>query len=257
MREDPFQLGSNIFGSRLLLGSGRFSSFELMRSCHKIAETEIVTVAMRRLDTATSIQKNILSYIDSSKITLLPNTSGVQTAEEVLYLADLVVSMGMHYLKIEVIYETKILFPDPIETLRAVKLVREKYCTKELFIMVYTNDDPILSMKLVDAGADCIMPGGSPIGSGRGLVNTTNLSLIQSMLGSKVPLILDAGIGSGKDVVEAMELGFDGVLLNSAIAYSKNPGLMAKSMKYAIKSGRFSYLSGRMDSKIYGTSSSV
>ena len=252
-------LGDVNLTSRLLLGTGKFSSLDLMRSCHEIAETEMITVALRRISlnqnnkfTSTSI----IDYINLNKINLLPNTAGAHSATEAFKLVEIASALGLKRIKLEVMQESKSLLPDVIETAKTVELIRKKYNSQEMFIMVYTNDDPIAASRLYNIGADCIMPGGSPIGSGRGIQNLPNMRMILDLLHKKIPIILDAGIGSPKDVIMAMELGFDAVLLNSAIAHAQNPIQMALAMKYACIAGRLSYLAGRIPQKLYANSSS-
>lgn len=249
-------LGTKEFESRLILGTGKYASLELMQKCHEKAGAQMVTVALRRVPlNSKNRKKSILDFIDS-KITLLPNTAGAQTAIEALRICELANSLELKFLKLELIADNKTLLPDAIESCKALELIRRKYKKEEMYVMVYTSDDPIASRRLYEAGADCVMPAGSPIGSGRGIENTNNIKLIVSDLQDKCPVILDAGIGSAKDAVMAMELGVDAILLNSAIAYSKKPLIMAEAMKLACRAGRLSYLSGRMDKKLYATASS-
>ena len=259
-KEKPLILGRQKFYSRIILGSGKYRSLEEMQECHKVSGTQMVTVALRRVTLSPkgflTPTKNIIDYIDPKKITLLPNTAGAQSGKEALRLAEIAHSMGMKFLKIEVIKEIRTLLPEPVETLSAVELIRKEFSKEDLFLMVYTNDDPILAIKLYEAGADCIMPGGSPIGSGRGIQNPSNIQLILEMLGRKLPVILDAGIGSARDVTLAMELGVDAILLNSAIALAKNPIEMAKAMRHAWIAGFLSREGGRIEKKLYATASS-
>lgn len=254
--EQPFQIGSHQFSSRLILGTGRYPTLELMRQCHEAAETQLVTVALRRVNVQADQSNSILDYIDSGKITLMPNTSGAYSAKEALRLADIAVAMGMYFLKIEVMGELKTLLPDPVETLHSVQMIREKYDRDKLLLLVYTSDDPVLALKLLDAGADAIMPAGSPIGSGRGLANPANLKIILELINNRVPIIVDAGIGCASDAAIAMELGADAVLLNTAVAQASDPVKMAVAMKYAVIAGRMSHLAGRMPQKLYATASS-
>ena len=259
MSNDTFRLGTLKLGSRLLLGTGRYSSLEMMQKCHHVAKTEMVTVALRRMPLGPdkhTVTNSILNFIDRKKIHLLPNTSGTHKAEEAMHLVDLVSSLGIRFVKLEIIFDNRTLLPDIYETLKALHLIRKKYNSEQMFVMVYTNDDPVAAMKLYDAGADSIMPGGSPIGSGRGIQNKGNIQIILEMLHGKVPLILDAGIGSPADVVLAMEMGFDAVLLNSSIAMARDPVSMGSAMYHAVVAGRLSYASGRISKKLYGTASS-
>lgn len=259
MNHDPLVLGEATLHSRLLLGTGKFSNLKIMRECHEACKTEMVTVALRRITLDPAKRENsIINFIDTQKIHLIPNTSGAHTGEEVLRLARIAIDLGLKFLKIEVMGDVKSLLPDPIETLRAVQLVKDALSKENgrIFLMVYMNDDPILARKLYEAGADCIMPGGSPIGSGRGIQNINNMQMIVNALGGKVPLIIDAGIGSPADVILSMEMGFDAVLLNSAISRAKNPVEMAKAMYYASLSGRLSFFGGKIPQKLYGSASS-
>ncbi len=253
--EQKLTIGPYQFTSRLILGTGRYASLELMRECHQAAGTELVTVALRRVPLKSNTP-SILDYIDTTKIQLMPNTSGAYTGREALRLADLAVAMGMNFLKIEVMGELKTLLPDPVETLEAVRLIRDKYDRQKLLLLVYTSDDPVLALKLLEAGADAIMPAGSPIGSGRGLANPANLKMILELVDGRVPVIVDAGIGCASDAAIAMETGADAVLLNTAVALAQNPLAMARAMKLAVEAGRLSYLAGRMPKKLYATASS-
>ena len=229
-----------------------------MKECHEKSGTAMVTVAMQKIPRESIIknQVNILDYIDRTCIELLPNTSGAYTAAEVLRMAKIVTGMGISQIKIEIMAESKTLFPDPIETMKAVKMIRAEHELTDLHLFIYCSDDPILCLKLFEAGADCIMPAGSAIGSGRGLANKANLQMIRNILPNDFPLVIDAGIGTASDAAMAMELGYDAVLLNSAIALAKDPRQMAEAMKLAIIAGRKAYLGGRIPSKLYATATS-
>jgi len=254
---DPFILGKQTFSSRLIIGTGKYQSLDLMKKCHSLTETQMVTVALRRINLSSFHAKtNILTYIDLDKITLIANTASAYSAKEALRLARMAKELDMKFLKIEVMGNTKNLLPDAIETLEAVKKIKSEFTSEDLFLMIYTNDDPILASKLVEAKADCIMPGGSPIGSGRGIQNKQNMNMILEHIQSEVPVILDAGVGSASDAAIAMEMGFDAVLLNSAIALAEDPEKMAEAMKQAVQAGRLSYLAGRIPKKLYGSASS-
>lgn len=255
---ETFFVGKLKFRSRLILGTGKYSSLELMKDCHEQAEAAMVTVAMQKIPRESIIkgQVNILDFIDQSKIELLPNTSGAFKAAEVLRMAKIVSAMGINQIKIEIMAESKTLFPDPIETVKAVEMIREDSSLANLHLFIYCSDDPILSLKLFEAGADCIMPAGSAIGSGRGLANPANLKMIRNLLPKGFPLIIDAGIGTASDAAMAMELGYDAVLLNSAIALARDPLQMAEAMKLAVIAGRRAYLSGRIPEKLYATATS-
>ncbi|MDH5717167.1 MAG: thiazole synthase [Spirochaetia bacterium] len=259
-KHDPLILGEKKFFSRLIIGTGKYADFNIMKKCHETSGTEMVTVALRRvplgLNGKNNKLKSIIDYIDTQKITLLPNTSGTFSAKEAYRLAKMAVAMGMRYLKIEVMGDTKTLLPDPIETLKTVEILRKEFTSEKLFLMVYTNDDPIMALKLLNAGADCIMPAGSPIGSGRGIQNPQNLKMIIDIIKGKVPIVLDAGIGSPADAALAMEAGASAILLNTAVAKAQNPEAMAKAMRFGWIAGRLSYIGGRIPQKLYATASS-
>ncbi|MDH4262519.1 MAG: thiazole synthase [Spirochaetia bacterium] len=258
LKNDPLVLGDLKLFSRILVGTGKYSSLPEMKNCHKESGTQMVTLALRRVPLHLSSQQtaNIIDYIDTENITILPNTAGAHSAPEALRMAAIAVEMGMKFLKVEVMGDVTTLLPDPIETLKSVEMLREKYTRDDLFLMVYTNDDPVLAGKLLKAGADAIMPAGSPIGSGRGIQNKGNIKMILEIVNGKVPVILDAGVGCAGDVTLAMELGMDAVLLNTAIAQAQDPVKMAAAMKYAWMAGRLSYMAGRIPSKLYATASS-
>lgn len=254
--DDPLILGSIRLYSRMIVGTGKYESFEIMQKCHHISGTEMVTIALRRLPLGKGNRKGIIDFIDREKIHILPNTSGSHKGEEALRLARIAHSMGIHHLKIEVMGDSKTLLPDPLETIRAVELIKKEFSSNELFLMVYTNDDPVTALRLHEAGADAIMPAGSPIGSGRGIQNPHNIKMILDLIKGKVPVILDAGIGTSSDAVFAMEIGVDAILLNTAIAQAQNPVEMAKAMRLAWISGRYSHIGGRIPKKLYATASS-
>ncbi|RME92996.1 MAG: thiazole synthase [Candidatus Hydrogenedentota bacterium] len=251
----PLVVGNLQLNSRLILGTGKYASLPLMQQAHEAAGTELVTVALRRVPLNVSDVPSILDYIDTSKIKILPNTAGAETAEEVVRMAAFAVELGYPQIKVEVLGDTKTLLPNPIETLRATELLRKKY-QDTVTIMTYTNDDPILAYQLYEAGADAVMPAGSPIGSGRGISNPYNMQIILENLKGKVPVILDAGVGSPADATFAMELGFDAILLNSAIALSQNPVLMAQAFQFATHAGFMAYEAGRIPKKLYASASS-
>ncbi len=221
----------------------------------------MVTVALRRIDLnppkGTAGNSNaIIDYIDRKKITLLPNTAGVSFAADALRYARIAVAMECTHLKVEVTGDLTTLLPDPVETLRAVEIIRAHEETKNLYLMVYTNDDPVLARKLADAGAQCVMPAASPIGSGRGIANEANLAILLEMMQGRVPVVVDAGIGLPSHAARAMELGADGVLLNTAIAKAKDPVRMSSAMRDAVAAGRAGYLAGAISAKMYATASS-
>jgi thiazole synthase len=245
------KIGKYEFNSRLFLGTGKFSSLEVQKQAVEASETEVLTFAIRRLDIYNPDQPNFLEMLDLKRYTLLPNTAGATTVEEAVRIARLARASNLcDMIKVEVIADSKTLLPDPIATLEATRILAEEGFT----VLPYTSDDPVLARKLVEAGAHAIMPGGSPIGSGQGLLNPTYLRLIIEE--SPVPVIIDAGIGSPADVVQAMELGADGVLLNTAVSGAKDPVKMAEAMKWAVIAGRLGYEAGRIPKKPYASASS-
>jgi thiazole synthase len=257
-------LGNLRLESRLIVGTGRYASLEEMRRCHEAAGTQMVTVALRRYEggahsgarPGTIAEQSLLDFIDLSRITLLPNTSGSAFAADALRQARIAAAMGNTHLKVEVTGDIQTLLPDPVETLRSVEAIKAHADTRHLYLMVYTTDDPVMARRLADAGADCIMPAASPIGSGRGIANEANLTILLTMMRGRVPVIVDAGIGTASHAARAMELGADAVLLNTAIAKAKNPVLMAAAMRDAVKAGRAAYLAGAIPPKLYATASS-
>jgi thiazole synthase len=249
--DGPLALGGKSFKSRLLIGTGRYPSFEDMRRCHEASGAEIVTVAVARHELGTASADNVLDFIDRSKITLLPNTAGAYTAKEAVRLAKLARELlRTDWIKLEVLGNPTTLWPDTAETLAACReLVKDGFT-----VLPYTTDDPLVAKRLEDEGAAAVMPLGSMIGSGLGVLNPVTLQLIKS--NAKVPVIVDAGIGSASDAALAMELGADGVLLNTAVAQAQDPIAMALAMGLAVKAGRLSYLAGRIPKRTYATPSS-
>ncbi|RAL25895.1 thiazole synthase [Thermoflavimicrobium daqui] len=245
------KIGKYQFQSRLFLGTGKFSSLDIQKQAVDVSETEVLTFAVRRMNLVDPDQPNFLEKLDLKRYKLLPNTAGATTVEEAVRIARLAKASGLcDMIKVEVIADTKTLLPDPLATLETTKLLVEEGFT----VLPYTSDDPVLARKLVEAGAHAIMPGGAPIGSGLGLLNPRYLEIIIDE--SPVPVIIDAGIGSPQDVVQAMELGADGVLLNTAVSGAKDPVKMAEAMKWAIIAGRLGYEAGRIPKKRYATASS-
>ncbi|GAB3058179.1 thiazole synthase [Virgibacillus ainsalahensis] len=244
-------IGDKNFNSRLLLGTGKFPNFDIQKEAVEVSETEILTFSVRRMDIFEPTQPNFLEKVDIKKYSLLPNTAGAKTAKEAVRTAKLAKASGLcDMIKVEVIGCDKTLLPDPVETLHATEeLLKEGFT-----VLPYTSDDVLLAQKLEELGAHAIMPGASPIGSGQGIINPLNLSFIIEQ--SSVPVIVDAGIGSPKDVVEAMELGADGILLNTAVSGAKHPVKMAEAMKLAVKTGQLGYEAGRIPIKRYATASS-
>ncbi|MBN6188147.1 thiazole synthase [Aneurinibacillus sp. BA2021] len=244
-------IGPYTFSSRLLLGTGKFPDFAVQRRAVDVSETEILTFAVRRMNIYDPLQPNFLEQLDLTKYKLLPNTAGAGTAEEAVRIARLARASGLcDMIKVEVIADTKTLLPDPLATLEATKILVED----GFIVLPYTNDDPVLARRLQEAGAHAVMPGASPIGSGQGLLNPLHLSIIIEE--ATVPVIIDAGIGTPSDVTLAMELGADGVLLNTAVAGAKDPVKMAEAMMLAAKAGRLGYEAGRIPKKRYAQASS-
>ena len=251
MKKDNFIIAKKKFSSRLIVGTGKYKSMSECAKAIKLSGAEIVTVAVRRVNITDKKKPLLMDYIDPKKITYLPNTAGCFNSKEALRTLRLAREIGgWKLVKLEVLGDKKTLYPNMIETVKSTKIL-----TKEGFkVMVYCTDDPLLAKKLEDNGAVAIMPLASPIGSGLGLQNKINISMIIKQ--SKVPVIVDAGIGTASDATVAMELGCDGVLINSAIAMAKKPILMAKAFKDAVISGRNSYLAGRMQKKYIASPSS-
>ena len=249
--EDVFTIANKNFNSRLIVGTGKYKNFEETANAVKASGADIVTVAVRRVNILDKDQPLLMDYLDPKLITYLPNTAGCYSSEEALRTLRLAREMGgWRLVKLEVLGDKKTLYPDMIETIKSTKIL-----VKEGFeVMVYCTDDPILSKKIEDVGACAIMPLGAPIGSGLGIQNTTNIKLIKEQ--STVPVIVDAGVGTASDATIAMELGCDGVLINTAIAEAKNPVLMAVSMKHAVISGRKAFKAVRMKKRKYASASS-
>lgn len=245
------KIGSRSFQSRLLLGTGKYPNYDIQKQAVEVSEAEILTFAVRRMNVFEPSQPNFLEKLDTHKYTLLPNTAGSKTAKEAVRIAKLAKASGLcDMIKVEVIGDDKTLLPDPVETLKATEeLVKEGF-----IVLPYTSDDVVLARKLQEVGCHAIMPGASPIGSGQGIINPVNLSFINEQ--ATVPVIVDAGIGSPADAALAMELGADGVLLNTAVAAAKDPVKMAEAMKLAIQAGRLGYEAGRIQKKRYATASS-
>ena len=239
------------FKSRLIVGTGKYKNFQECAKAIKISGAEIVTVAVRRVNITDKKKPLLMDFVDPKKITYLPNTAGCFTSEEALRTLRLSREIGgWKLVKLEVLGDKKTLFPDMIETLKSTEIL-----SKEGFkVMVYCSDDPLMAKRLENAGAVAIMPLAAPIGSGLGILNETNLKIIRSK--TKLPLIVDAGLGQASDATIAMELGCDGVLINTAIAKAKDPFKMAEAMKYAVIAGRNSFLSGRMKKTVFGKASS-
>lgn len=245
------KLGDRTFQSRLLLGTGKYPNFEIQKEAVRVSEAEILTFALRRMNVFEPSQPNFLEMLDLSKYTLLPNTAGAKTAEEAVRTAQLAKASGLcDMVKVEIIGCDRSLLPDPVETLRASEMLLKEGFT----VLTYTSDDVVLARRLEELGVHAVMPGASPIGSGKGILNPLNLKFIIEQ--SKVPVIIDAGIGSPKDAAYAMELGADAVLLNTAVSGAKDPVKMAEAMKLAIEAGRLGYEAGRIEKRDYAVASS-
>ena len=250
-KKDFLKIAKKKFNSRLIVGTGKYKNMLQCAKAIKISGAEIVTVAVRRVNISDRNKPLLMDYIDPKKITYLPNTAGCFNSEEALRTLRLAREIGgWKLVKLEVLGDKKNLLPDMIETLKSTEVLK-----KEGFdVMVYCNDDPLMAKRLENAGASAIMPLAAPIGSGLGIQNKLNIKIIREQ--TKLPLIIDAGIGTASDSSIAMEIGCDGVLINTAIAKAKNPYLMADAMKHAVIAGRKSFLSGRIKKNIYGSPSS-
>jgi thiazole synthase len=248
---DPLVIAGREFRSRLIVGTGKYKSFQETARALETSGAEIITVAVRRVNLDRS-KESLLDYIDPGKYFLLPNTAGCYTAEEAIRAARLGREVGISdWVKIEVIGDQATLYPDVQATLEATRvLVKEGFT-----VLPYTSDDVVFAKRLLDAGAATIMPLGAPIGSGLGIQNRANLQILREMI-TGIPLIVDAGVGTASDATLAMELGADGVLMNTGIANAQDPVLMAEAMKHAVIAGRQAYLAGRMEKKLYATASS-
>ncbi|WP_337982254.1 thiazole synthase [Lysinibacillus sp. C5.1] len=239
-----YQIGPYTFTSRLLLGTGKFSDFDIQKGAIEASEAEILTFAVRRMNIFEPSQPNLLDKIDLSNYRLLPNTAGAKTAEEAVRIAKLAKASGLcDMVKVEIIGCDDTLLPDPLETYRACEML----LAKGFIVLPYTSDDVVLTRKLQELGVHAIMPGASPIGSGQGILNPYNLQVIIEQ--ATVPVIVDAGIGTPSDAALALELGADAVLLNSAVSGAKNPVQMAEAMKLAIHAGRLGFEAGSIEKK--------
>lgn len=258
----PLLLGAHEFHSRLIVGTGKYADYDLMRDCLDLSGAEAITVAVRRERLIDAEGRNILDFIDLSRYTILPNTAGCFTAADAIRVAHLgreilqgLENPGAHWVKLEVLGDKKTLLPDPVATLQAT----EKLVSDGFQVLCYTTDDPISARRLQEAGATSVMPAGSPIGSGQGILNPNNIRICLEYLKQDdpdYPVIVDAGVGTASDVSIAMELGCDGVLLNTGIAGASRPQVMAEAMKHACIAGRKAWLAGRIPKKLYATASS-
>ncbi len=251
MKDDVLKIGEVELRSRLIVGTGKYKDFEQTRRAIEASGAEMVTVAVRRVNILEKGKENLLDHIDPKKFKILPNTAGCYTVEEAVRTARLAKAAGItHLVKLEVIGDPKTLFPDTAGLIEAAKiLVREGF-----IVFPYTNDDPIVAKKLEDLGCPCVMPLAAPIGSGLGIRNPYNIQIIRETV--KVPVIIDAGVGTASDAAIAMEMGCDGVLMNTGIAGAEDPIAMAEAMKYAVWAGRLAYRAGRIPKKLYANASS-
>lgn len=249
---DHLSIAGRTFRSRLFVGTGKYRSKQVMARCHEISGTEMVTLAVRRVNLTDKSKESELDFIDRSKIFILPNTAACYTADDAIRTARLAREVGLsNWIKLEVIGDQQTLFPDNEGLLEATRVL-----VKEGFVVLpYTTDDLVNARKLIDAGAAAVMPLAAPIGSGLGVQNVTNLRILREMI-TQVPLIVDAGVGTASDAAVAMELGFDGVLLNTAIAEAEDSEKMALAMKLAVEAGRAAYVAGRMPKRMYASASS-
>lgn len=252
MENDVLRIADREFRSRLIIGTGKYKTFQEMARAHEASGAEMVTVAVRRVNLTDRSKESLLDYVDRKKFFILPNTAGCYTGDEAVRAARLAREVGLsNWIKLEVIGDEKTLFPDNFELLRATEIL-----VKEGFVVLpYTNDDLISARRLIDAGTAAVMPLGAPIGSGLGIQNPANIRILREMI-SSVPLILDAGVGTASDATIAMELGADAVLMNTGIAGAEDPVLMAEAMRHAVLAGRQAYLAGRMPRKLYAAASS-
>ncbi|MEE8450454.1 MAG: thiazole synthase [Thermoguttaceae bacterium] len=258
----PLRIGSHTFSSRLVVGTGKYATHELMADALDVAGAECLTVAVRRERLIDAEGKNLLDFIDTGRYTILPNTAGCFNAEDAIRVArlgrEILLQMenpGADWVKLEVLGDTRTLLPDPVATLQAT----EQLVAEGFQVLVYTSDDPVMAKRLKEAGATSVMPAGSPIGSGQGVLNPNAIRICLEYLKEDdpdYPVIVDAGVGTASDVAMAMELGVDGVLLNTGIAHANDPLRMARAMRLAVESGRLAYLAGRIPKKLYATASS-
>jgi len=250
MQDTPLVLGGKEFQSRLIVGTGKYPSFEIMKEAIAASGAQLVTVAVRRVNLP-GTGESLLDHIDPARYTLLPNTAGCYTADEAVRTAHLAREAGLgELIKLEVIGDSRTLFPDVQGLLEATKILAREGFT----VLPYTNDDPVLARKLEESGAAAVMPLGAPIGSGLGLRNPYNIKIILENI--TVPVIVDAGVGTASDAAIAMELGCDGVLMNTAIAGARDPVAMATAMRMAVEAGRLAFKAGRIPKKLYATASS-
>jgi len=259
---DSLTIGSHTLASRLIVGTGKYATHEQMADALERSGSDCITVAVRRERLIDADGRNLLDAIDTNRYTLLPNTAGCFNAEDAVRVARLgreilsgLENPGASWVKLEVLADTRTLLPDPVETVKAT----EQLVAEGFEVLCYTSDDPVVARRLKNAGAASVMPAGSPIGSGQGILNPNNIRICLEYLKEDdptYPVIVDAGVGAASDVAAAMELGVDGVLLNTAIAHAQDPLTMADAMRHALTAGRLSYLSGRIPKRLYATASS-
>jgi thiazole synthase len=249
--DDRLIIAGREFSSRLLIGTGKYPSHQVMRAAHEASGAEVVTVAVRRVNLTDRTKESLLDYIDPARYFLLPNTAACYTADDAIRTARLGREAGLsHWVKLEVIGDEKTLFPDNEALLAATRVL-----VKEGFVVLpYTSDDPVVCRKLEDAGAAAVMPLGAPIGSGLGIQNPNNIRIIKEQ--ARVPVVVDAGVGTASDATFAMELGADAVLMNTAIALAQDPVAMARAMKLGVEAGRLAYRAGRIPKRMYASASS-
>src|SRR6188508_2560232 len=251
MSSDPLVIAGRTFSSRLVVGTGKYPSNTVMAEAHLASGTEMVTVAVRRVNLTDKSKESLIDYIDRDSLFILPNTAGCYTADDAIRTARLGREVGLsNWVKLEVLGDERTLFPDNVALLEATRVL----VSEGFVVLPYTNDDPIICRKLEDAGAAAVMPLGAPIGSGLGIQNQNNIRIIREQ--ARVPVIVDAGVGTASDAAIAMELGADAVLMNTAIAGAQDPVTMARAMRLAVEAGRLAYLSGRIPRKMYATASS-
>ena len=248
---DSFTIAGREFKSRLIIGTGKYPTFQAMRLAHEASGADMVTVAVRRVNLTDRSKESLLDYIDTQRFFILPNTAGCYTADDAVRTARLGREVGLsNWVKLEVIGDEKTLFPDNEALLEATRVL----VTEGFVVLPYTNDDPVTCRKLEDAGAAAVMPLGAPIGSGLGIQNPNNIRIIKEQAG--VPVIVDAGVGTASDATVAMELGADGVLMNTAIALAADPVAMAQAMRFGVEAGRLAFLAGRIPRRAYASASS-
>lgn len=251
MNDKPLIIAGKEFKSRLMVGTGKYPTFSIMKEAILAAETQIVTVAVRRLDLDNPKTENLLDYLDLDQIQLLPNTAGCKTVDEAVRTAKLARAAGLtNWIKLEVQPDPKYLLPDPVGTLEAARIL----VSEGFNVLPYTTDSPVLASQLIEAGCAAIMPGASPIGSGQGILNLKNIKIIKEF--SPVPVVVDSGIGTASDAAICLEQGLDAVLINTAIAHAHDPVAMARAMKGAVVAGREAWIAGRIPKKEYASASS-